>query len=62
MQRIVLDFSLTRAAGARQRLRKQIPDLRTEEFAAWDAAGLLEIASSTAASSTSIARLPISSA
>jgi len=41
MQRIELDFSLSEAE-ARDRVRSQIPDLRAEEFASWDAAGLLE--------------------
>ena len=41
MRRILLDFSLT-AADAQARVRKQIPDLKDAEFAAWDAAGLLE--------------------
>nr|WP_218042758.1 transglutaminase-like domain-containing protein [Steroidobacter gossypii] len=41
MRRILLDFSLT-AADAQARVRKQIPDLTDEEFATWDAAGLLE--------------------
>src|SRR3954467_10717422 len=41
MRRILLDFKLT-AADAQARLRKQIPDLTPAEFAAWDAAGLLE--------------------
>src|SRR5688572_12573565 len=41
MRRIELDFSLSEQQ-ARERVRKQIPDLRPEEFAAWDAAGLLE--------------------
>jgi transglutaminase-like putative cysteine protease len=41
MRRILLDFSLT-AEDAQARLRRQIPDLSSAEFAAWDAAGLLE--------------------
>jgi transglutaminase-like putative cysteine protease len=41
MRRILLDFTLT-AADAQARLRRQIPDLTPAEFAAWDAAGLLE--------------------
>jgi transglutaminase-like putative cysteine protease len=41
MRRIELDFSLGEAE-ARDRVRSQIPDLRPEEFASWDAAGLLE--------------------
>ena len=41
MRRILLDFRLT-AEDAQARLRKQIPDLKPEEFAAWDEAGLLE--------------------
>jgi transglutaminase-like putative cysteine protease len=41
MRRIRLDFSLT-ADEAQARLRRQIPDLSSAEFAAWDAAGLLE--------------------
>lgn len=41
MRRILLDFSLTEA-DARAHVRKQIPDLKDAEFAAWDAAGLLE--------------------
>ncbi len=41
MRRIRLDFSLT-AEDAQARLRRQIPDLSSAEFAAWDAAGLLE--------------------
>jgi transglutaminase-like putative cysteine protease len=41
MRRIRLDFSLT-AEDAMSRLRRQIPDLTPAEFAAWDAAGLLE--------------------
>jgi transglutaminase-like putative cysteine protease len=41
MHRIELDFSLSEQQ-AQERVRKQIPDLRLEEFAAWDAAGLLE--------------------
>lgn len=41
MRRILLDFSLDEAA-AKERVRRQIPDLEDSEFAAWDAAGLLE--------------------
>jgi transglutaminase-like putative cysteine protease len=41
MRRILLDFTLS-AEDAQARLRKQIPDLKPTEFAAWDAAGLLE--------------------
>jgi hypothetical protein len=41
MRRILLDFTVD-ADQARAQLRKQIPDLRDEEFARWDAAGLLE--------------------
>jgi transglutaminase-like putative cysteine protease len=41
MRRMRLDFSLT-AEEAKARLRRQIPDLTDSEFAAWDAAGLLE--------------------
>ena len=41
MRRIRLDFSLT-AEDVQSRLRRQIPDLTPAEFAAWDAAGLLE--------------------
>lgn len=41
MHRIELDFSLSEEQ-ARERVRAQIPDLKPEEFAAWDAAGLLE--------------------
>ena len=41
MRRILLDFTLT-ADDAQARLRRQIPDLTPAEFAAWDAAGLLE--------------------
>jgi hypothetical protein len=41
MRRILIDFSLT-AEDAQKRLRRQIPDLSSTEFAAWDAAGLLE--------------------
>jgi len=41
MRRILLDFKLS-ADDAQARLRKQIPDLKPAEFAAWDAAGLLE--------------------
>jgi transglutaminase-like putative cysteine protease len=41
MRRIELDFSLSEPE-ARDRVRSQIPDLRADEFASWDAAGLLE--------------------
>jgi len=41
MRRMRLDFSLD-ADAAKQRLRRSIPDLRDDEFTAWDAAGLLE--------------------
>jgi transglutaminase-like putative cysteine protease len=41
MRRILLDFSLT-AEQAQARIRREIPDLQDSEFAAWDAAGLLE--------------------
>jgi transglutaminase-like putative cysteine protease len=41
MRRIRLDFKLN-ADDAQARIRKQIPDLKPAEFAAWDAAGLIE--------------------
>ena len=41
MRRIRLDFSLDEAA-AKEKLRHWIPDLRDDEFARWDAQGLLE--------------------
>ena len=41
MRRIRLDFTLA-AEDVKAQLRKQIPDLSADEFAAWDAAGLLE--------------------
>ena len=41
MRRILLDFTLT-ADDVKARLRKQIPDLRDDEFAKWDAEGVLE--------------------
>lgn len=41
MRRILIDFTLD-ADQAKARIRKQIPDLGDEEFARWDAAGLLE--------------------
>jgi transglutaminase-like putative cysteine protease len=41
MRRILLDFSLDEAA-AKARLRRDIPDMTDEEFARWDAAGLVE--------------------
>jgi transglutaminase-like putative cysteine protease len=41
MRRILLDFTETEAQ-VKARLRESIPDLRDDEFAKWDAAGLLE--------------------
>ena len=41
MRRMRIDFSIT-ADEAQARIRRQIPDLKPEEFAAWDSAGLLE--------------------
>src|SRR5262245_1484886 len=41
MTRILLDFTLTEDE-AQTRLRRQIQDITASEFAAWDAAGLLE--------------------
>ncbi|WP_235972845.1 transglutaminase domain-containing protein [Luteimonas sp. MC1895] len=41
MRRILLDFRLDEA-GAKARLRRDIPDLTDAEFARWDAAGLIE--------------------
>ena len=41
MRRILMDFRLDEAA-AKARLRRDIPDLTDEEFARWDAAGLIE--------------------
>ncbi len=41
MRRIRLDFKLSQD-DVLQQLRRQIPDLKPEEFAAWDEAGLLE--------------------
>lgn len=41
MRRIRLDFSLDRDQ-AMARVRKEVPNLRDEEFARWDAAGLIE--------------------
>lgn len=41
MRRILLDFTLDEAQ-VRERVRKQIPDLRDEEFKRWDQAGLFE--------------------
>jgi transglutaminase-like putative cysteine protease len=41
MRRIELDFSLSEQQ-ARERVRARIPDLRAQEFTAWDTAGLLE--------------------
>jgi transglutaminase-like putative cysteine protease len=41
MRRILLDFSLT-PDQAEAEVRRYVPDLKDAEFAAWDAAGLLE--------------------
>ena len=41
MRRIELDFNED-ASEVRERVRRRIPDLRDEEFARWDAQGLLE--------------------
>ena len=41
MRRILMDFSLDED-GARERLRRSIPDLTDAEFARWDQAGLIE--------------------
>ncbi|MDQ3229359.1 MAG: transglutaminase-like domain-containing protein [Pseudomonadota bacterium] len=41
MRRIRLDFTLG-ADEAKARVRQQVPDLRDDEFAKWDAAGLIE--------------------
>lgn len=41
MRRILLDFTLDEQA-AKARVREKIPDLHDEEFARWDAAGLIE--------------------
>ena len=41
MRRILLDFTLD-ADQVKAQIRKQIPGLRDEEFARWDASGLLE--------------------
>lgn len=41
MRRMRLDFTLDETA-AKALVRKQIPDLRDDEFARWDAAGLIE--------------------
>lgn len=41
MRRILMDFSLAQA-GVLQQLRRQIPDLREEEFNDWVEAGLIE--------------------
>lgn len=41
MRRILIDFTLSEE-DAKARVRKQIPDLKDEEFVKWDAAGLLE--------------------
>jgi transglutaminase-like putative cysteine protease len=41
MRRILLDFTLD-ADAVKAQLRKHIPDLREDEFRAWDAAGLIE--------------------
>ncbi|MGY1457358.1 transglutaminase-like domain-containing protein [Luteimonas sp. A534] len=41
MRRILMDFRLDEA-GAKARLRRDIPDMTDAEFARWDAAGLVE--------------------
>jgi len=41
MRRILLDFTLDEQA-AKARVREKVPDLRDDEFARWDAAGLIE--------------------
>lgn len=41
MRRILLDFTLDEQT-AKARVREKIPDLRDDEFARWDAAGLIE--------------------
>ena len=41
MRRILLDFRLDEAA-AKERLRRDIPDMTDADFARWDAAGLVE--------------------
>src|SRR5690606_13239754 len=41
MRRILLDFSLDEAA-AKERLRRDIPDMSDADFARWDAEGLIE--------------------
>jgi hypothetical protein len=41
MRRILLDFTLT-GEEVRSQLARQIPDLTTEQFEAWDSASLLE--------------------
>lgn len=41
MRRILLDFTLDEKA-AKARVREKVPDLRDDEFARWDAAGLIE--------------------
>ncbi len=41
MRRILLDFTLD-ASDVLAQLRRQIPDLRQDEFAGWSAAGLIE--------------------
>ena len=41
MRRILMDFSLDEV-GAKERLRRHIPDLTDDEFARWDDAGLIE--------------------
>ena len=41
MRRILLDFTLDEQT-AKARVREKIPDLRDQEFARWDAAGLIE--------------------
>src|SRR5690606_6719189 len=41
MRRILLDFRLDEA-GAKERLRRDIPDMSDADFARWDAEGLIE--------------------
>src|SRR5690606_19934287 len=41
MRRIRMDFTLD-AEAAKERIRRQVPDLTDAEFARWDAEGLLE--------------------
>lgn len=41
MRRILIDFTLSED-DAKARVRKQIPDLKDDEFTRWDSAGLLE--------------------